>query len=144
MFYKDKFLCILAEKGLSQAAAARAIGITPRGFFNKLQSGRFYASEIECMMALLGIQSPVGIFLSKPDKDVPHGAVRKGSACLAMVIPSNPPLQYDKAGPAMQIHRLVHLDPALPDAEMTVTVGLSERGIEGLSVGTAGLEVRLI
>lgn len=52
----------IAEAGYSQAAVARALGITPQGFVKKMQRCDFKTSEAEQMIQLLDIKDPIAIF----------------------------------------------------------------------------------
>lgn len=54
----------IAEKGKSQAEIAKAIGITPKTFYNKMNKGIFGSDEIEIMMSELDIENPFEIFFA--------------------------------------------------------------------------------
>ena len=55
----------IAEKGNSQLEIAKAIGITPKTFYNKMNKKVFGSDEIEIMIDELGIENPMEIFLPK-------------------------------------------------------------------------------
>ena len=54
----------IAEKGKSQTEIARAIGITPKTFYNKMNKKVFGSDEIEVMIAELDIENPIEIFFA--------------------------------------------------------------------------------
>ncbi len=54
----------IAEKGLSQAKVAVAIGVTPKTFYEKMNKGVFGSDEIEIMIRVLDIKDPVSIFFA--------------------------------------------------------------------------------
>ena len=58
----------IAEKGKSQLEIAKAIGITPKTFYNKMNKKVFGSDEIEIMIDELGIENPMEIFLPKSNK----------------------------------------------------------------------------
>lgn len=58
MLNTAKLRGIIAERGLSQAKVARAIGITPRGFCNKMKRAAFTCNELEKLVELLEIAEP--------------------------------------------------------------------------------------
>ncbi len=58
---------LLAEKGLTQQDAAKAIGISGKTFYLKMKKGSFGTEEAESLIELLGIKSAedkVDIFLT--------------------------------------------------------------------------------
>lgn len=55
----------IAEKGLSQSDVAKAIGITPKTFYIKMNKKIFGSDEIEAMIALLDISEPAKIFFAE-------------------------------------------------------------------------------
>lgn len=55
----------IAEKGMSQANVAKAIGITPKTFYTKMDKGIFGSDEIEAMIDILDISEPARIFFAK-------------------------------------------------------------------------------
>ena len=55
---------IIAERGMTQAAVAKSIGVTEKTFYNKMKRGVFGTDEAEKMIALLHIEKPAEIFLS--------------------------------------------------------------------------------
>ncbi len=56
---------IIAERGLTQAKVAKSIGISERSFYRKMKNGVFGTDEAQKMIALLNIQNPADIFLTK-------------------------------------------------------------------------------
>ena len=64
MVATDKLRGIIAERNMSQRQVAKAIGITEKTFYNKMQSGKFDSDEMEKMIILLNIQNPIDIFFA--------------------------------------------------------------------------------
>lgn len=56
---------IIAKRGLYQTDVAKAIGITPKTFYEKMSKGIFGSDEIEIMISYLGIDNPEAIFFAK-------------------------------------------------------------------------------
>lgn len=56
---------IIAERGYTYAFVAKEIGISQRTFYSKMKKGVFGTDEAEKMIALLQIEHPADIFLSK-------------------------------------------------------------------------------
>ncbi len=54
----------IAEKGLSQSDVAKAIGITPKTFYTKMDKKVFGSDEIDAMIELLDIKDPARIFFA--------------------------------------------------------------------------------
>lgn len=54
----------IAEKGYSQADVAKAIGITPKTFYTKMDKKVFGSDEIDAMIDLLDIKDPARIFFA--------------------------------------------------------------------------------
>lgn len=54
----------IAEKGMSQSDVAKAIGITPKTFYTKMDKKVFGSDEIEAMIEILDIQDPARIFFA--------------------------------------------------------------------------------
>ena len=55
----------IAEKGMSQSDVAKAIGITPKTFYIKMDKGVFGSDEIEAMIKILNISEPAKIFFAE-------------------------------------------------------------------------------
>ena len=55
----------LAEKGFSQAAIAKELGITPKSFYNKMEKGVFKSDEMYRLIEILNIENPIDIFFAK-------------------------------------------------------------------------------
>lgn len=64
MIRTDKLNGIIAENGCSQADVAKAIGIHPKTFYNKMKKGVFGSDEIEAMVVFLNIANPWEIFFA--------------------------------------------------------------------------------
>ena len=54
----------IAEKGMSQSDVAKAIGITPKTFYTKMDKKVFGSDEIDAMIELLDIDDPARIFFA--------------------------------------------------------------------------------
>ena len=65
MINTDKLRGIIAERKLSQKDVAKAIGITPKTFYEKMNKGVFGSDEIDIMIGYLGIDDPAAIFFAK-------------------------------------------------------------------------------
>lgn len=55
----------IAEKGKSQSDIAKAIGIAPKTFYEKMNKGVFGSDEIEIMIDVLEIEDPIKIFFAR-------------------------------------------------------------------------------
>ena len=55
----------IAERGKTQTDVAKAIGITPKTFYDKMSKGVFGSDEIEIMIDYLSIEDPMKIFFGK-------------------------------------------------------------------------------
>ena len=64
MIRTDKLNGIIAERGHSQSDVAKAIGIHPKTFYNKMKKGVFGSDEIEAMVDYLHIAHPWEIFFA--------------------------------------------------------------------------------
>lgn len=53
----------IAERGKTQTDVAKAIGIAPKTFYDKMSKGVFGSDEIEIMIDYLSIEDPMKIFL---------------------------------------------------------------------------------
>lgn len=62
MIKTDELRGIIAKNKYSQAKVAKAIGITPKTFYEKMNKGVFGSDEIEAMIKLLHIDNPGDIF----------------------------------------------------------------------------------
>ena len=65
MINTDKLRGIIAERNLSQKDVAKAIGITPKTFYDKMNKGVFGSDEIDVMIDYLHISDPATIFFAK-------------------------------------------------------------------------------
>lgn len=64
MIRTDELRGLIAKCGLSQAKVAKAIGITPKTFYDKMSKGVFGSDEIQAMIQLLEIKDPADIFFA--------------------------------------------------------------------------------
>ncbi|MBF1157744.1 MAG: DUF739 domain-containing protein [[Eubacterium] sulci] len=55
----------IAERGKTQTDVAKAIGIAPKTFYDKMSKGVFGSDEIEIMIEYLSIEDPMKIFFGK-------------------------------------------------------------------------------
>lgn len=65
MIRTDKLKGIIVENGYSQNDVAKAIGITPKTFYDKMKKGVFGSDEIQTMIEMLHIEDPVSIFFAE-------------------------------------------------------------------------------
>lgn len=65
MIKTDELRGIIAKNNQSQASVAKALGMTPKTFYNKMKKGVFGSDEIESMIYLLKINNPSEIFFAK-------------------------------------------------------------------------------
>lgn len=72
MVKTSKLLGIIAERGLSQKAVAKTLGINEATFYRKMKRAVFDSDEIYEMITLLDIENPADIFFAKDGtQDVP-------------------------------------------------------------------------
>ena len=62
MIRRDLLNGEIARAGLSKAALAEKIGMTPKTFYHKEKKGIFGSDEIEKIVEVCGIADPVPIF----------------------------------------------------------------------------------
>ena len=75
MIRTSKLIGIIAERGLSQKAVAKELGINEATFYKKMKRGVFDSDEIYEMITLLDIENPVDIFFANDGtRDVPCNA----------------------------------------------------------------------
>ena len=55
----------IAERGKTQTDVAKAIGIAPKTFYDKMSKGVFGSDEIEKMIDYFSIEDPMKIFFGK-------------------------------------------------------------------------------
>ena len=55
----------IAERGKTQTDVAKAMGIAPKTFYDKMSKGVFGSDEIEIMIDYLSIEDPMKIFFGK-------------------------------------------------------------------------------
>lgn len=56
---------IIAENGMSQSKVAKLLGMSPKGFYDKMKRGVFDSDEMEQMIDILAIKNPVEIFFAR-------------------------------------------------------------------------------
>ncbi len=61
----NKLRGVMAERNCTQKQLAKAIGISSKTFYNKMQRGVFGTDEVEKMVRYLSIQNPAEIFLDQ-------------------------------------------------------------------------------
>ncbi|MEM0530333.1 helix-turn-helix transcriptional regulator [Zongyangia sp. HA2173] len=65
MIQVDKLRGIIAERAMSQCDVAKAIGISPKTFYEKMKKGVFGSDEIDAMISVLDIDNPAEIFFTR-------------------------------------------------------------------------------
>ena len=65
MIRTDELRGIIAKRNTSQRAIAKAIGISEKTFYSKMQKGIFGSDEIEKMIVILNIENPLEIFFAR-------------------------------------------------------------------------------
>lgn len=65
MIRTDELLGIIAKNHKSQTDVAKAIGVTPKTFYDKMKRGVFGSDEIDVMIDYLNIDNPIDIFFAK-------------------------------------------------------------------------------
>lgn len=65
MINTDELRGMIARKRKSQSDVAKALGISPKTFYEKMKKGVFGSDEIELMIDFLEIEDPVKIFFTK-------------------------------------------------------------------------------
>lgn len=64
MILTDELRGIISKRNMSQASVAKAIGITPKTFYEKMKKGVFGSDEIDQMISILKIENPTDIFFA--------------------------------------------------------------------------------
>ena len=64
MINTNRLRGIIVENGYSQQDVAKAIGITPKTFYEKMKNGVFGSDEIQVMIDMLNIKDPISIFFA--------------------------------------------------------------------------------
>lgn len=78
MIKTSKLLGIIAERGLSQRAVAKVLGINEATFYRKMSRGVFDSDEIYTMIAFMDIENPADIFFAAEGTQcVPNDSVRR-------------------------------------------------------------------
>lgn len=65
MIDTNKLKGIIVSRGKTQADVAKALGITPKTFYDKMKKGVFDSDEMYKMVEFLNIANPVEIFFVK-------------------------------------------------------------------------------
>ena len=65
MINTDKLRGIISERGMTQPKVAKAIGITPKTFYDKMKKGVLSNTEIEALTELLKIEKPASVFFHR-------------------------------------------------------------------------------
>ena len=65
MIKTNDLRAIIVKNNLSQKDVAKAIGVTPKTFYLKMERGGFGSDDIEKMINLLNIEEPSNIFFAK-------------------------------------------------------------------------------
>lgn len=65
MIDTDELRGIFAKNRKTQADVAKMIGVTPKTFYLRMQSGVFGSDEIQIMIDELHIEDPMKIFFTK-------------------------------------------------------------------------------
>lgn len=61
----NKLRGLMAERKLTGAKVAEALGISDKTFYTKMKTGAFGVDEANTLVELLGITDPVKIFFAK-------------------------------------------------------------------------------
>ena len=64
MIKTNKLKGLIVENGYTQSDIAKAIGISPKTFYEKMKRGVFTSDEIQIMIKKLGIKTPSSIFFA--------------------------------------------------------------------------------
>lgn len=64
MIKTNKLKGLIIENGYTQSDIAKAIGISPKTFYEKMKRGVFTSDEIQIMIKKLGIKNPSPIFFA--------------------------------------------------------------------------------
>ena len=65
MINARKLKGLIIERGYTQQDVAAYIGITGKTFYAKMKTGKFYLSELDKMVELLGIDNPTPFFFNQ-------------------------------------------------------------------------------
>ncbi len=74
MLNTAKLRGLIAERGLTQSKVAGLLGLTPRGFYNKMHAARFTCDELEALVKILQIRHPWETLFESTQKDGQDGA----------------------------------------------------------------------
>lgn len=65
MIDTDALRGVIAERGLSQRAVAKQLGMTDKTFYIKMSKRCFKSNEMEKMVRILKLSDPAAIFFAK-------------------------------------------------------------------------------
>ena len=65
MIKTSKLLGLIVEKGMSQKAVAKELGINEATFYRKMKRGVFDSDEIYALIQILSIENPSDIFFAQ-------------------------------------------------------------------------------
>lgn len=65
MILTNELKGLIVAKGYNQETIAKAIGMAPKTFYNKMKKGVFGSDEIDRMIDVLNISDPTPIFFAK-------------------------------------------------------------------------------
>ena len=65
MINAPKLKGLIVERGYSQQDVARYIGVTSKTFYDKMKTGKFYLTELDKMVELLGVDDPTPFFFKQ-------------------------------------------------------------------------------
>lgn len=65
MINAAKLKGLIVERGYSQQDVASHIGITGKTFYDKMKTGKFYLTELDKIVELLGIDDPTPFFFKQ-------------------------------------------------------------------------------
>ena len=64
MVNTNKLRAAIVEKGMTQVSVAKAIVMSNRAWFCRMQNGKFNADEIYSIIKVVGIENPMDIFFA--------------------------------------------------------------------------------
>lgn len=64
MFAKNELKAAMVRKGYDQKELAKAIGMSSKTLYLKMKTGKFGTDEVEKIMKVLDIKSPMSIFFA--------------------------------------------------------------------------------
>lgn len=64
MVNTNKLKAAIVEKGMTQVSVAKAIGMSNRAWFCRMQNKKFDADEMYSIIKVVGIENPMEIFFA--------------------------------------------------------------------------------